>query len=72
MSFCAGSFIMFKEIMGVSGVWLAGCVSRACLTLAVVSVTVRTARHSSPPPALQSIRPPPSKQHGAGEPQDAA
>lgn len=55
-----------------SAVWLAGCVSRACLTLDVVSVTVRTARHSSPPPAFQSIRPPPSKRHGAGEPHDTA
>lgn len=56
----------------VSAVWLAGCASHACWTLDVVSVTVRMARRSSPPPACQSIRPPPSTQHGAGESQDAA
>lgn len=50
----------------------AGCVSRACWTLAVASVTVRTALRSWPPPVFLSIRPPPSRQRGAGESQDAA
>lgn len=52
-------------------VWFAGCVSHACWTLDVGSVTVRTSQRSSPPPVCQSIRPPRSTQHGAGESQDA-
>ena len=64
--------IAFSEIIAnVSAVWLAGCVSRACWTLDVDSATVRMAQRSSPPPVYQSIRPPLSKQHGAGESQDA-
>lgn len=51
----------------VRAVWLTGCASPACWTLDVASVTVRTPRRSSPPPAFQSIRPPLSKQRGAGE-----
>lgn len=55
-----------------SAVCLAGCVSRVCWTPDVVSVTVRMARRSSPPPVCLSIRPPPNTQRGAGESQDAA
>lgn len=69
--------IIFREIIAngccvLCAVWLAGCVSHACWTQDVVSVTVRMARHSSPPPVCQSIRPPLSRQRGAGESQDTA
>lgn len=63
--------VKLQLMFAASAVWLSGCASHACWTLDVVSVTGRTPRRSSPPPVCQSIRPPLSKQHGAGESQDA-
>lgn len=63
--------IELSNIIANVAIWLSDCASRACWTLDVVSVTVRTPRRSSPPPVCLSIRPPPSTQRGAGECQDA-